>query len=55
MTRLVAALAFCVFITSCGADGEPTPPTVSGGTSVSVNSNSGVSTSTTIGLHFGAN
>lgn len=53
MIRLFIALAFCGFVASCGADGAPIPPTVSGGTKVSLNSNSGVSTSTSIGLHFG--
>ncbi|MBU2937873.1 MULTISPECIES: argininosuccinate lyase [Pacificibacter] len=55
MTRLFTALAFCCLIASCGADGAPTPPKVTGGTTVSMNSNSGVSTSTSIGLVFGSN
>ncbi|MEM5476382.1 hypothetical protein [Pacificibacter sp. AS14] len=54
MIRLFTAFAFCGLIASCGADGTPTPPKVTGGTTVSVNSNSGVSTSTSIGLVFGA-
>jgi hypothetical protein len=55
MIRLFTAFAFCGLIASCGANGTPTPPTVTGGTTVSMNSNSGLSTSTSIGLHFGAN
>lgn len=55
MIRSFIALAALIVLVSCGADGPPTPPTVSGNTSVSMNSNRGVSTSATVGIHFGSN
>jgi hypothetical protein len=51
----VCTLGLIVILSGCGADGEPVAPTVSGKTSVSVNSNSGLSTKTSVGIHFGSN
>lgn len=53
MTRILTALMFCGLVASCGADGEPTKPTVSANSTVSINSKSGLGTSTAIGIHFG--
>ena len=49
MTRKLMAFGLVVLLAACGADGEPQ---LSGSTTVGVNSKSGVSTSTTIGIHF---
>ena len=55
MKRLAIVLLGCGLLAACGVDGDPVKPEVSGSTSFGVNSKSGVSTSTTIGIHFPAN
>jgi hypothetical protein len=53
MKSITLVVLCCSFLTACGADGEPTAPRVTGETSVSLNSNSGMSTSTSVGIQFG--
>ncbi|RPE66245.1 hypothetical protein EDD53_1945 [Pacificibacter maritimus] len=53
MKTIILTVLSCGFLAACGADGDPKPPRVSGETAVSLNSNSGMSTSTSIGIHFG--
>ena len=58
MTRfaaIVSTFGLIAALSGCGADGEPVAPEVSGSTAVSVNSNSGLSTKTSIGITFGDN
>ena len=52
--KITAALLTLTILASCGADGAPVTPTVSGKSTVGVNSNSGVFTqnSLTVGLEL---
>jgi hypothetical protein len=52
--RAIAAVIGVGVLTACGADGEPVRPTVSGQSTVGVNSNTGVfnNNSVTIGLEL---
>lgn len=52
VTRIFAILALGT-LAACGVDGEPVPPTVTGSTTIGVNSNSGPFTKTSIGIEFG--
>ena len=51
--KKLAVLGGLVALGACGVDGEPTPPEVTGKTTVGVNSDSGVFNSTQITLLFG--
>ncbi|WP_460275092.1 hypothetical protein [Celeribacter sp. ULVN23_4] len=54
MKSLVTAMFAFAFLASCGVDGEPVKPEVSGKTTVGV-SNHGGFTDTEINIHFPAN
>ncbi|SFA90456.1 hypothetical protein SAMN05421688_1628 [Poseidonocella pacifica] len=48
------SLLFILALAACGADGEPTPPRVTGDTTIGVNSKNGGFTRTSIGVEFGS-
>jgi hypothetical protein len=54
MIRISALLLALTALIACGADGEPTPPTVSGKTSVSMNSQGGLSSKASIAIQLGS-
>lgn len=53
MKWIVTACIAALILASCGADGEPTAPTVTGQTSIGYNSINGTYTSTSIGIEIG--
>lgn len=53
MKRMAAVLALAL-LASCGADGEPVAPEVSGTQTIGVNSESGMFTRSSFTLFFGA-
>lgn len=52
MKRIAAVLALGLLM-SCGVDGEPVPPEVSGTQTIGVNSSEGLFTRSTFTLFFG--
>ena len=53
MKLIVTACIATLILASCGADGEPTAPTVTGQTSIGYNSATGAFNETSIGFEFG--
>lgn len=53
--KKLALILVVAAVSACGVDGEPTPPEVTGKTTVGVNSDSGLFNSTQITLLFGGN
>ncbi|MCA0044336.1 hypothetical protein [Celeribacter litoreus] len=55
MKPAITALLVSVFLSACGADGEPRSPDVNVSTTIGVNSASGGYTDTDISIHFPLN
>lgn len=53
-TLRIIAVFMVTGLAACGVDGEPTPPKVTGSTTVGFNTSSGAFSSTEIGVHFGS-